>query len=123
MAQKDLIPLNKRTKEEQKRIASMGGKASGEARRERKALKEIMCLLLEKDVTDTKQYNKVAAMGFDFDEIDNATLLVVALFKRACLGDVSAIKEVRSLIGEDNSADVIRKLDEVLAAFDKDANE
>ena len=31
MAQKDLKPLNTRTKEEQKRIASMGGKASGEA--------------------------------------------------------------------------------------------
>ena len=36
MAQKDLIPLNQRTKEEQKRITTQGGKASVIARRKKK---------------------------------------------------------------------------------------
>lgn len=35
MAKEDLIPLNKRTKAEQKKITSKGGKASGEARRKK----------------------------------------------------------------------------------------
>ena len=37
----NLIPLNKRTKEEQREIAKMGGKKSGEVRREKKKLSEI----------------------------------------------------------------------------------
>lgn len=36
MAQKDLIPINKRTKSEQKELATRGGIASGEARRKKK---------------------------------------------------------------------------------------
>ena len=46
MAKEDLIPQNKRTKDEQKRIARMGGIASGKARRKkadlRKAMQEAM---------------------------------------------------------------------------------
>ena len=44
---KNLKPMNKRTKEEQKKIASMGGKASGEARRRRKTLREELLAILE----------------------------------------------------------------------------
>jgi len=47
MARKDLIPLNKRTKEEVKKIASNGGKKSGEARRSKRDLKERFKLGLE----------------------------------------------------------------------------
>lgn len=38
---KNLIPLNKRTKIEQRAICSMGGIASGKSRREKKTFKEI----------------------------------------------------------------------------------
>lgn len=37
----NLIPQNMRTKEEQRDIATMGGKASGEARRRKKTLREM----------------------------------------------------------------------------------
>ena len=47
MAQKDLIPFNKRTVEEQKKIASAGGKKSGEVRRKNKDLKERFKIALE----------------------------------------------------------------------------
>lgn len=43
----NLIPQNKRTKEEQRAIASMGGHASVAARREKKNFKETMELLLQ----------------------------------------------------------------------------
>ena len=46
-ANDNLIPQNKRTKEEQREIARKGGIASGKARKERKTLKEELLLLLE----------------------------------------------------------------------------
>lgn len=45
-SKKNLKPQNKRTKEEQREIARMGGKASGESRRQRKTLKEELLVLL-----------------------------------------------------------------------------
>ena len=48
MAQKDLIPMNKRTVEEQKRITSAGGKASGKARRNKALLKDCLEILMER---------------------------------------------------------------------------
>lgn len=44
---KNLKPMNTRSKEEQKKIASKGGKASGEARRRRKTLREELLAILE----------------------------------------------------------------------------
>ena len=38
MAQEDLIPMNERTKEEQKKIATKGGIASGKARRRKRKM-------------------------------------------------------------------------------------
>ena len=56
-------------------------------------------------------------MGIDPENIDNRTLLTVALFNRAVdFGDVNAFKEIRNLIGESNNEEdtAIKKLDEVL---------
>lgn len=44
--EKNLIPMNKRTKEEQKEIVIQGGKASGKARREKKLFRDIIEQLL-----------------------------------------------------------------------------
>lgn len=98
---KNLIPFDKRTEAEQRKIATDGGKASGEARRKRKSLKDSMNTLLDLPVTNAKDFNKVAKMGIDIEDIDNSQLIVLALFNRAKSGDVMAIKELRNLIGED----------------------
>lgn len=100
MAQKDLIPMSKRSKDEAKRLGAIGGKASGESRRKRKLLKDSMNTLLELPVSNTKDFNKIAAMGIDIEDIDNSQLIVLALFNRAKAGDVFAIKELRDWIGE-----------------------
>ena len=54
MAKKDLIPLNKRTKAEQKKIAKMGGIASGKARKEKADLKKQLQVFLENEATRDK---------------------------------------------------------------------
>ena len=53
MARDDLIPQNKRTKEEQKEIARKGGIASGEARRAKKKAVEVARLILD-EIINTK---------------------------------------------------------------------
>jgi len=96
--EKNLKPV--RTKSEARERGKNGGKASGAARRQRKTLKDNMNMLLGMDVTGTRDFNKLTAMGIPVEEIDNAMLLTAALFQRAKSGDVAAYKEIRDLIGE-----------------------
>lgn len=114
--EQNLIPNNRRSKEEVRKNASKGGKKSGEVRRKKRQIKDCMNLLLELPVTSTKDFNKLSRMGIPVEEIDNKMMLVVALFNRAVtLGDVAAVKEIRNIIGDDAaSQDVIDKLDDVL---------
>ncbi len=96
--EKNLKPV--RTKSEARKRGQAGGKASGEVRRQRKTLKENMNLLLDLEVTGTRDFNKLTSMGIPVDEIDNAMLLTAAMFKKAASGDVAAYREIRDLIGE-----------------------
>ena len=76
----NLVSLADRTTEEQRAIASAGGKASGEARRKRKSLKEELLLMLE----DEELQQSVA----------------IALIKQAQNGNVKAFGMLRDTIGE-----------------------
>lgn len=78
--EQNLIPQNKRTKSEQRAIAAAGGKASGEARRARKTLREELLLLLSEGNT---QQN-----------------VSVALIQKALEGDTKAFEVLRDTIGE-----------------------
>ena len=78
--EKNLIPFNERTKSQQREIASKGGKASVEAKRKRKTLKEELLVMLE----DEKLQQSVA----------------IALIKQAQKGNVKAFGMLRDTIGE-----------------------
>lgn len=56
---KNLTPLNKRTIEEQKKITSAGGKASGKARRNKAMLKDCINILMEQKVLDEETGKKI----------------------------------------------------------------
>lgn len=87
--EKNLKPLNERTKNEQREIAKKGGKASGEARRERKELRELMLAALDAYVTlDHENVNAKVALV--------RTLLYSALRDQ----DLAKIKYIAELIGE-----------------------
>lgn len=96
--EKNLKPV--RTKSEARKRGQAGGKASGEARRQRKTLRANMELLLNLDVSSPRDFNKLSSMGIPIGDIDNSMLLTAALFKKAAAGDVAAYKEIRDLIGE-----------------------
>ncbi len=120
--EQNLIPNNKRTPSEVRENARKGGIKSGEVRRRKKALKETMQMLLDLPVSDPKAYNKMAEFGIEVDEIDNNTRLMYSLLKKAFTGDVAAVKEVRSVIGEDVNGEALDKLDELLQGLKDNAN-
>ena len=98
--EQNLISIGDRTTDEQREIGRLGGIASGEARRARKTLKETMELLLSMPISDRRRFNKAARMGFNVEDMDNSTLVVIALWSKAIDGDVAAIRELRSLVDE-----------------------
>lgn len=67
MAKEDLIPQNKRTKAEQKKIAQMGGIASGKARRKkadlRKAMQDALVTLFKDKKGEEKTGQEIAIAG------------------------------------------------------------
>lgn len=72
MARKDLIPFNRLTEEEQKKLAIKGGHASGEARRKKRDLKEKLAVALEyitsekiKQTPDKKLKSIIKNIGYD----------------------------------------------------------
>lgn len=74
--------------ERAKTVASLGGIASGQARRERKALRETLSIILDNDFE---------VEGHTFD---GRTALCFALVRRALNGDVRAFEAVRDQLGE-----------------------
>lgn len=61
--QENLIPMNERTKEEQKRIATMGGIRSGEVRREKATMKATLEKLLDEKNNKGITYRDLATLG------------------------------------------------------------
>lgn len=79
--EENLIPLNKRSKSEQRKIQSAGGVASGKSRQQTASLKR-------------------AAKIFFKENPDAAMSVIVAMFQEACQGNVKAAEKLQDLIGE-----------------------
>lgn len=98
---RNLIPLNDRTKEEQREIAKKGGKKSGEVRRQKKTAKELLETLLNTDMSDDMITD---VLGGSQDLLgDNKTAYNVMLTKMlqvACAGDTKAFVALRDTVGD-----------------------
>ena len=103
-------PFNERTAEELRQITSKGGKNSGEARREKRALRDTLqeLLSLDYDVDGTKMGGSEATS--------------IALIKQALKGNVKAYEVIRDTIGEKPTEKVsIENSDEIRIAYEKAA--
>ncbi len=100
---KNLTPMNKRTKEEQKKIASKGGKASGVARRRKADLKKAMETLLTLDITDSNIKKQLEDMGMDGS---NEALLAFATFQQAINGNQKATENIIKLTNTKDRYDI-----------------
>ena len=108
MNENNLIPFNKRTESEQREIAAEGGKKSGEARRKKRDMKKTMEMLLELSPGTQEDYDNLSAAGVDLDAVpddglNNMLVVNAALLNKAKSGDVNAIKELRSIIHDDDN--------------------
>ena len=102
MAKKDLIPLNQRTKEEQKKIASMGGKKSGEVRREQKTYRDMAKAMLSATITDENILNELQAYGLSETDVKAYTLL--GMIKASGNGSHNAFDRLMMLVGEETQS-------------------
>ena len=104
--EQNLRPQNKRTKDEQRKIAKKGGIASGESRRKRKAMKEQLETILSmpvtlKDEKGKKLIDKYKELGISETDIDNQMAISIELFLTAISDSkskIQAIKEIREII-------------------------
>lgn len=119
--EKNLIPFDERTEEEQREIRASGGRASGVSRRRKRSLREAADLYLSLPVSNKRSRNKMSAEGIDQEDIDNQMAMIVGLTQRAIRGDAKAAKIIVDLIGpEKKEDDAMEKLDNLLKEF-KDA--
>ena len=97
--EQNLIPLDKRTKSEQRKIQSMGGCSSGVSRRRKKSLREAAELYLSLPVSDKRAWNRLARDGVEPEDVDNQMAIIAGLTMKAMKGDSKAAKVLFDLIG------------------------
>ena len=96
----NLIKAEDLTSEELRERARKGGKASVEARRKKKAMKEQFELLLSLGVKDKEARKKMKALGINPDNIDNQMATVISMWQESVKGNVQAATFIRDTIGE-----------------------
>lgn len=98
--------FDKRTAKEQREIAVMGGKASGEARRRKADFRKTLNMLLTAEI-DSKEYGPVLeAIGVD-STLESA--LLMSMIKAALEGDVKAAYFVAQYAGQSPEPDENRR--------------
>lgn len=109
--ERNLIPV--RSTEEARERGRNGGRASGEARRRKKSLREAAELYLSLPVSDKRAWNKLAKDGVAPEDVDNQMAIIAGLSIKAAKGDAKAAKVLFDLIGDQSKAE-----DEVRVVID-----
>ncbi|MBQ1996899.1 MAG: hypothetical protein II238_00445 [Alphaproteobacteria bacterium] len=102
--EQNLIPMNQRTKTEQREIAIAGGIASGEARRKKREIAEIARMVLEQQVTDVSDYDYGAV---PVKEATVAELIMAVHANKALKGDKESAKLVLESAKSDKKATML----------------
>ena len=106
MANENLIPLNERTKDEQRKIQKKGGIASGKVRREKADLKKKVNQILEMDVFSPQLKEMLEEKGLS---ATNQTAIATVLLQKALKGDMRAIELLAKMNGNEGTKDALDK--------------
>lgn len=111
--EKNLIPFtSNQSREEAKKNGQKGGQKSGEVRRQRKAMKEQMEMLLAlpfnlKDRQGNDVADMLSQLGIPKENIDNQMAMIIALWKTA-VGNgkqqIQAVQEIRKIVQDEQTA-------------------
>ena len=96
--EENLIPMNQRTKEEQREIATKGGKASGEARRKKRDAKSAARLILNLPTQEALAKN-LKTMGINEEDHTNMVAIMARAFTKAMTGDIGAMQFLINMSG------------------------
>lgn len=124
MNNENLIPFEKLSESEQREIRSKGGKASGEARRRRKTQREFLENALDMKIKTIPKLTKLAErLGINADECTLQELLTIKLLlNTADKSDISSLKDVTALLGEQSESVENNGILNDLAAYLKGKN-
>lgn len=104
MAQKrnttGLVQNQNRTPSERRESAIKAGIASGDARRKKKALKEMMELALQMEEQNEGYRSRMLKAGWEPENMTQMTVITQGLIQKAKAGDVQAYNAIRDIIGE-----------------------
>ena len=104
MAQKrnttGLVQNQERTPSERRESAIKAGIASGDARRKKKALREMMELALQMEEQNEGYRSRMLKAGWGPENMTQMTVITQGLIQKAKAGDVQAYNAIRDIIGE-----------------------
>lgn len=118
----NLVPQNKRTKEEQREIARKGGIASGKARREKKTIQKLLSDYLNEDISKNPKLVKLAQqLGLSGQDSIKSLLVISTVMRTIQKGGVVEIEKVAQLLGEQIESDEEekQKQQDFLSAIEK----
>lgn len=95
--EENLIPLNKRNKEEVQKICRAGGKASGEARRRKADFRKTLNMLLTAKIDIEEWTPLLESLGLE-STLESA--LNMAMIKEGLAGNVKAYEAVAKYAGQ-----------------------
>lgn len=107
----NLIPVNTLCKEDAKAIRSKGGYARAEKIKNRKTMKAMLEILLEKEITNAKG-----------EKATTQEAITVSLIKQALKGNVKAFEIIRDTMGEKPDTAVIN-INQAVQVNKKDIDE
>lgn len=93
--EQNLIPINQRTKSEQRAIQQKGGIASGKSRRQRADLKRAFETLLSSEVNNEQMRDLLIGLGY---EPTNEMALALVVLQKALNGNVTAFSKIQDVI-------------------------
>ena len=119
----NLTPFtSEQSREEAVKNGQKGGIASGESRRNKKAMREILAEILDSPATSNPLFAELAAkMGIEEDKSVKDMFALVCLINSLKEGNLADLERAVKLLGEDKqneNEDVIAKLDAVLGKVD-----
>lgn len=91
----NLIPMNKRTKSEQRKIAKSGGVASGIARNNKKSMKELINTILDSPLNDLD-----TIFEEPLPEKTHKAKIALGIIKTAESGNTKAFEAIMKMIDE-----------------------
>ena len=113
----NLIPLNERTKNEQREIARKGGIASGKSRRKKKLLRQILDEIGESRLNTNEAKDIAKALSMNKRDVTYDVAIMFKAVNEALGGNIKAMEFIRDTRGQNNKNDNGVNIDITIPVF------